>query len=93
MECRRGPVSGTSSCRSDVAALSAAWLAALAVSAGDLAATILTAPPGVTTVPIRVFGLLHAGVDDQAAGICLTVVFGTLFLSAAIVWLLQPPEE
>ena len=75
------------------AALSAAWLAALAVSAGDLAATILTAPPGVTTVPIRVFGLLHAGVDDRAAGICLAVILGTLLLAVVIVWLLRADTE
>lgn len=76
-----------------LAALAAAWLAALAISAGDLAATILTAPPGVTTIPIRVFGLLHAGVDDQAAGVCLAVVLITLLLAALIVWLLRPNRD
>jgi len=54
-------------------ALAAAWWAAFAVSLSDLSASILTVPPGVTTVPIRVFGLLHSGVDDQVAGICLTM--------------------
>ena len=31
----------------------AAWLLAFAVSTADLSATILTAPPGVTTIPMR----------------------------------------
>ena len=57
-----------------VPAFAAAWLAAFAVSLGDLAATILVTPPGVSTIAIRVFGLLHAGVDDQVAGLCLSSV-------------------
>ena len=52
--------------------LAAAWLAAFAIAMGDLAATILVAPPGVTTIGMRVFGLLHSGVDDHVAGLCLT---------------------
>jgi iron(III) transport system permease protein len=55
-------------------AAAVAWLAALAISLGDLAASILVAPPGATTISIRVFGLLHYGVEDQAAGICLAMI-------------------
>ena len=51
-----------------------AWLVATAVSLGDLAMSILVVPPGVSTLSIRVFGWLHAGVDDQSAGICLTLL-------------------
>ncbi|MGA2796654.1 MAG: ABC transporter permease subunit [Thermoguttaceae bacterium] len=55
-------------------AAAVAWLAALAISLGDLAASILVVPPGVTTLSIRIFGLLHYGVEDQAAGICLAMI-------------------
>lgn len=55
-------------------ALALAWLVALAVALGDLAASILVVPPGVTTLSIRIFGLLHYGVEDQVAGICLALV-------------------
>ena len=48
-----------------------AWCAAFAVAAGDLAVMLLVAPPGMSTLSMRVFGLLHAGVDDQVAGLCL----------------------
>ena len=54
-------------------ALSGVWLAALAISAGDLAWSHLVAPPGVDTLPRRVFGLVHIGVEEQVAGICLIV--------------------
>lgn len=49
----------------------AGWLAAFLVAAGDLSTSILVTPPGLFTVPVRLFGLLHAGVDDQVAGLCL----------------------
>ena len=55
-------------------ALVLSWVIALAVALGDLAASILVVPPGVTTLSIRIFGLLHYGVEDQVAGICLALV-------------------
>lgn len=55
-------------------ALAGAWLAAFAVAAGDLAWSLLVIPPGVDPVPRRVFGLVHAGVDEQVAGICLVML-------------------
>lgn len=73
--------------------VAAAWLAAFAVASGDLAASILVVPPGVTTMPVRVFGLLHSGVDDQVAGICLTTVWGFVVIGGFILWLLRPREN
>jgi iron(III) transport system permease protein len=64
-----------------------AWLVAFAVSLGDLAASILVVPPGLATLSIRVFDLLHAGVDDRVAGICLFVVGAMLAIGALIAWL------
>jgi iron(III) transport system permease protein len=68
--------------------LAGAALAAFVIAFGDLAASILVIPPGVSTIPVRVFGLLHSGVDDQVAGICLTILGGfallACFLFAAV---------
>jgi iron(III) transport system permease protein len=55
-------------------AVALAWLVALVVSLGDLSASILVAPPGVTTLSVRIFSLLHYGIEDQVAGICLALV-------------------
>lgn len=71
------------------AGLTTVWLAVFAAAAGDLACSILVVPPGVTTVPIRVFGLIHAGVDDQVAGLCLIVFAGLAAVVATAIWLLQ----
>jgi iron(III) transport system permease protein len=65
-------------------ALAVAWLVSFSISGGELSATILVVPPGVTTVPIRVFGLLHSGVTNQAAAICLTGIL-MYFVVAAVI--------
>ncbi len=68
-------------------AAAVAWLAALAISLGDLAASILVVPPGVTTLSIRIFGLLHYGVEDQVAGICLAMIAIFAALAGAVFYL------
>lgn len=59
-----------------------AFLTALALSLGDLATTILVLPPAVTTLPVRIFSLIHASVDDRVAGVCLTLL--VLLITAAL---------
>jgi iron(III) transport system permease protein len=70
-------------------ALLLAWLVALAVALGDLAASILVVPPGVMTLSIQVFGLLHYGVEDQVAGICLALVTFCGALAGLAAWLIR----
>jgi iron(III) transport system permease protein len=67
-------------------ALVAAWLVGLAVAVGELAATVLVVPPGPTTISVRIFSLIHYGVDDRVASICLVLVLGLAVLMAVVVW-------
>lgn len=69
------------------AALATAWLVAFAWSLGELDAGILVTPPGVETLSIRIFRLLHFGVDDQVAGVCLAFYLTVQALAAAAGWL------
>jgi iron(III) transport system permease protein len=56
-------------------ALIAAWLTSFAIAVGELPATVLVIPPQPsTTISVRVFQLLHYGVDDRVAAICLVMV-------------------
>ena len=64
-----------------------AWLVALAVSMGDLAASILVVPPGVETLAIHIFGLIHYGVDDRVAGITLAMVGAFVAIGIVVQWL------
>ncbi|MBX7165607.1 MAG: ABC transporter permease subunit [Pirellulales bacterium] len=59
-------------------------LVVFALAAGELPATILVAPPGVATLPVRIFGLLHAGNEDEVAGICLAIIVGCAGLALLI---------
>jgi iron(III) transport system permease protein len=64
------------------------WLVLVAFAVADLSATILAVPPGVTTVAIRIFNLVHYGVADQLAGLCLgtVVLFGLLASLVIALW-------
>lgn len=70
-----------------LAALGVAWLIALAVALGELGASILVVPPGVVTLSIEVFNLLHGGYEDEVAGICLAVFAGCQLMACIVVWL------
>ena len=70
-------------------AVCVAWLIGLALALGDLTASSLVAPPGVETLAVHIFNLVHYGVEDQVAGICLAllIVFGSV--AASVAWLLK----
>ena len=75
------------------AALAAAWLVAFIVAMGDVAASILVLPPGVTTLSYRVFQELHSGQEDYVAGICLFLMLGVVACANAIGALLKAPDQ
>jgi iron(III) transport system permease protein len=64
--------------------LALVWLVSFVLACGDLSASILVLPPGITTLPIRVFGLLHYGVDDQVAAICVTNIGAFALLTVLV---------
>jgi iron(III) transport system permease protein len=66
-----------------------AWLIGLALALGDLTASSLVVPPGVETLAIHIFNLVHYGVEDQVAGICLSLLFVFGFVAAAVAWLVS----
>jgi iron(III) transport system permease protein len=65
--------------------LVAAGLIGLVLAMGEISATLLVVPPGVTTISVRVFQLIHYGVDDRVAAVSLSVfgVLGAFALAAA----------
>jgi iron(III) transport system permease protein len=72
-------------------AAAAAWLVGFAVAIGELAATILVMPPqrGATALSIQIFQLLHYGVDDRVAAICLVAVFAVVAVTGIAATLLK----
>jgi ABC-type Fe3+ transport system permease subunit len=72
-------------------AAAAAWLIGFAVAFGELGATILVMPPrrGATALSIQIFQMLHTGVDDRVAAICLVTAFAITALTGIAAALLQ----
>ena len=66
-------------------AVIAAACMSLIVAMSDLAATLLVSPPGVSTLSVRIFGLLHYGAEDRVSALCLflAVALGAL---ATLAW-------
>jgi iron(III) transport system permease protein len=71
-------------------AVVAAWLVGFAVAVGELAATVLVLPPQTSTaISVRVFQMLHYGVDDRLAAICLVMIAAIAALTGIAVALLR----
>lgn len=67
-----------------------AALALAVLSIGELSCTILVLPPGVSTVSMRLFGLLHFGMRHQDSGLCGILIGLGWLVAAALWWILQP---
>jgi iron(III) transport system permease protein len=71
-------------------AAAAAWLVGLAIAISELAATVLVIPPQqATAISVRIFQLLHYGVDDRVAAISLLMVGGIAALTGTAAALLK----
>ncbi len=55
-------------------ALVAAWGVSFALALGELPATNLVAPPGLTPLSVVIWGLLHTGVESHLAGVVLVML-------------------
>jgi len=65
-------------------AVAIAWLVGFALALGELDGSVLVYPPRAKTITVRIFELIHYGVEDQIASICLLLVL----MSAAVAGLL-----
>jgi iron(III) transport system permease protein len=54
--------------------LLAAFGVVFALTAGELGATLLVAPPGHSTLTIRIYNLLHYGASGTVAGLCVLIL-------------------
>jgi len=49
-----------------------------ALTLGELGATLIVAPPGQSTLTLRIYNYLHYGASDVVAGLCLAMLLFTL---------------
>lgn len=64
-------------------AIGAAWGVSFALAMGELPAANLSAPPGVMLVSVRIWELLHRGVESHLAGMGL-VMLGAVALAGGL---------
>ncbi|AMV39620.1 ABC transporter permease [Planctomyces sp. SH-PL62] len=68
-------------------ATAAAWATSFVLGLGELPATNLIAPPGVSTISALIWSLLHTGVESHLAGVALTTL-GAIALAGGVAMLL-----
>lgn len=49
---------------------------------GELGTTLLVSPPGVETVPIKIYNLMHYGAEEMVAALCI-ILMAIIFLIAS----------
>jgi iron(III) transport system permease protein len=74
-------------------AITAAWIMAFAVAAGDLAWCHLVTPPGLDLLSRRIFGLVHSGVEEQVAAISLVILISYAALVCSVLWLINRQQS
>ena len=60
-----------------------------ALSAGELGATLIVAPPGYSTLTIRIYSYLHYGASESVAGLCFMMALLALTLGLFMVIILR----
>jgi len=70
-------------------ALLLAWLVAFVLSVGDMAFTVIVLPPGVETISVRIFRLIHAAADSEVAAVCLMLLLAQAAAMLAAAWVLR----
>lgn len=68
--------------------LSAAFLV-FVLAFGELGVTLLISPPGVETIPIKIYNLMHYGAEDMVAAMCvilISIIFGLL---SVFLWIMK----
>ena len=66
--------------------LAAAFFIGFVLSLGDLGTTLLIMPPGRSTVPVKIYNLMHYGADQMVAALCLLLI-GVILAFAGIFYL------
>ena len=69
--------------------LAGCWLISFAFSFGELSASQIVRPAGIDTVPRKMLGDLHAGVNEMTAGITIVTAFTIVSVSLAGWWFIR----
>lgn len=74
---------------SNLPAIAGCWILSFAFCFGELSASQIVRPAGIDTVPRKMLGDLHAGVDELTAGITLIMAAMIVAISLVGGWLIR----
>jgi len=66
--------------------LLAAFFIGFILSIGDMGTTLLIMPPGKTTLPVKIYNLMHYGAEQMVAALCL-ILIGIILAFSGIFYL------
>lgn len=73
----------------NIFALLGCWLISFAFCFGELSASQIVRPAGIDTVPRKMLGDLHAGVNEMTAGITIVTTFTIVAISLVGWWFIR----
>lgn len=56
---------------------------------GELGTTLLVSPPGVETIPVKIYNLMHYGAEEMVAALCIILMALIFMISSAFLWILR----
>ncbi|MBN1930917.1 MAG: iron ABC transporter permease [Desulfobacterales bacterium] len=56
---------------------------------GELGTTLLISPPGVETVPVKIYNLMHYGAEEMVAALCIILMVIIFLISSVFLWILR----
>jgi len=70
-------------------ALIAGVILVFVLTFGELGATIMVAPPGKSTLTLKLYNYLHYGAAGSVAGLCLATAIFTMLMGGTAFWVLN----
>lgn len=56
---------------------------------GELGTTLLVSPPGVETIPVKIYNLMHYGAEEMVAALCIILMALIFMISSVFLWILR----
>jgi iron(III) transport system permease protein len=56
---------------------------------GELGTTLLVSPPGVETVPVKIYNLMHYGAEAMVSALCIILLTIIFIISSIFLWILR----
>ncbi|MCB1905346.1 MAG: hypothetical protein KDI18_14905, partial [Gammaproteobacteria bacterium] len=67
--------------------LISAFFIAFILAMGELGITLLVIPPGIATIPVKIYNFMHYGAEATVAALCLILLVLQLLMAGGLFYL------